>query len=123
MKKISEFKPALPYIVPIVFIPPIKKKIKGVLTTSYQNIEEVEEKNLVFCSFKTFGGTEQIINDIYTIIDTANIETFYKPEITKGSKIVLMESKEEYEIIGSPENINQRNQFMKFKVKKIEGCV
>ena len=73
----------------------------------------------IFCSFRTYGGTESTSNDVLVVNDTAIIETWYRPDITSSSQIKLGDKV--YEVIGEPENIEMRNQFMKFKVQAVRG--
>ena len=74
-----------------------------------------------FGSFKTYGGTEKTVNGVYSIEDTANIETMYRPDITGVCRIARAEDKAVFDIINEPEDINQRHQFLKFKVKRLKG--
>ena len=115
----ADFKPSFPYNVPMHVLKVIKTdKVKGVPVKVYA---ESTEENLFYGSFKTFGGTESNKNGIYSVIDTANIETWYRPDITADCRIVLAESGVTYEVLGTPENINMRNQFLKFKVQALRG--
>ena len=77
--------------------------------------------NLFFGSFKTYGGTEKTVNGVYSIEDTANIETMYRSDITGVCRIARAEDKAVFDIINEPEDINQRHQFLKFKVKRLKG--
>ena len=112
----AEFKPSLPYTTAVELLIPTSTTKKGVLLKSFP-------KNGVRlnCSFKTYGGTEKSTNDVFSVIDTAIIETWYRPDIAADCRIRLLDTGEEFEIIGKPENINRRNQFCKFKVKAVEG--
>ena len=76
-----------------------------------------------FCNFKTFGGTEKNVNGLYSIEDTANIVTWFRPDITGECKIKRLTDGAEFEIINEPENIDMLNQFLKFKVRRIKGGV
>lgn len=78
------------------------------------------EGELIHCSFKTFGGTEVKSNDVLVIEDTAVIETWYRPDI-KPDCILKDVAGLSYEILGTPEDINQRHQCLKFKIRKIAG--
>jgi SPP1 family predicted phage head-tail adaptor len=89
------------------------ERVLGVTTKSYTKIDDI------FCSFKTYGGTETTSNGITVVNDTAEIETWYRPDITASSQIRL--GGKAYEVIGEPENIEMRNQFMKFKVQAVRG--
>lgn len=110
------FKPSFPYSTPIELLIPIYTKKKGVPIKSFS-----AEGIKLNCSFKTYGGTETTNNDLYSIIDTANIETWYRPDITSECRIKVVQTGIIYEIINVPENINMRNQFVRFKVQAIRG--
>lgn len=114
--------------IPLILLIPTYKNVSGVNKPIYPSIEEalnVKDKkgnsiNLFFGSFKTYGGTERDINGVYSIEDTANIETMYRPDIKANCRIAR-EDGATYDIISEPEDINQRHQFLKFKVKRIKG--
>lgn len=76
---------------------------------------------LFFGNFKTYGGTEQTVNGMYSIIDTAIIVTWYRPDITGACRIRRAEDEAEFEVMGEPEDIEQRHQFMRFKVRRVKG--
>ena len=116
----NDFNPSLPYNVPAYILTPTTTTIKGVAKKTYN---EPTDDDLIYCSFKTFGGTESTINGVYTVVDTADIETWYRPDIKSGCRIMLAEFNKVYEVIGEPENINMRNQFIKFKVERVTGGV
>lgn len=115
--------------IPLVLLIPTYKNISGVANKVYPTIKEaladLDEKgnsiNLFFGSFKTYGGTEKNVNGIYSIEDTANIETWYRPDIRSNCRIAVANTEAIYDILGEPENINMRNQFLKFKVKRVKG--
>lgn len=112
------YKPASPYSTPLILLKPTAGGALGVHTKSYPPVEDGE---LIKGSFKTFGGTEQNVDRVYSIIDTAVVETWYRPDITSNCRIVVVETNEVYEILGKPENIDMRNQYMQFKVQRVEG--
>lgn len=108
------YKPAFPYSTAVELLTPTYKTVKGVTVKEYPDTGEI-----INCSFKTYGGTESMVNDQLTVVDTANVETWYRPDITSANRIKL--SGKVYEVIGEPENIDQRNQFLKFKVRGVKG--
>ena len=113
----KEFKPSFPYTTAIeLFIPSGYSYVKGVKVKTFP-----EQGIRLNCSFKTYMGTETVTNDVYTIIDTANVETWYRPDIKSDCRIKVLSTGDVYEIIGKPENINMRNQFIKFRVQAVEG--
>lgn len=114
--EMADYKQHTPYNVPAIILTPDKnEKTKGVNTKKYK------ETGMFFCSFRTFGGTEKTVNNLLAVENTAVIETWYRPDITSDCAIAVDGVK--YEIISPPENINMRNQVMKFKVRAIKGGV
>ena len=115
----------------VLLIPKSISKVKGINRYEYPTIEEalaVKDENnnsinLFFGSFKTYGGTEKTVNGIYSIEDTANIETWYRPDIASNCKIARASDNAIFDIINEPEDINQRHQFLKFKVRRVKGGV
>jgi hypothetical protein len=111
------FNPALPYTTPILLLIPTYTTEKGVSVKTYDESNGIQ----IFCSWKTYGGTETTQNDLYTVLDTAQIETWFRPEIKSDCRIKDLETKAVYEILGKPEDINRRHQILKFKVQAVEG--
>ena len=112
----ADFKPAFPFSTPIELLIPSYTTQKGARVKSFPAIGI-----RLNCSWKTYGGTENTTNDLYTVIDTAIVETWYRPDIKADCRVRLLSTGDVYEIIGKPENINVRNQFVKFKVRAVEG--
>lgn len=112
----KDFKPSVPYSTAIELLIPTYSKNKGVTNKSFpsQGIQ-------LNCSWKTYGGTETTNNEVYTIVDTANVETWFRPDIKSDCRVKLLATGDIYEILGKPENINMRNQFIKFKVRAVQG--
>lgn len=108
------YRPSEPYSTPVQLFKPIYETVKGITKKVYPETGEV-----IFCSFKTYGGTETTVNDQLVVVDTANVETWYRPDITSGSQIRL--GAKVYEVMGEPEDIEQRHQFLKFKVRGVKG--
>ncbi len=117
----SSYRPTIENPIPLILLIPIYSEKLGVTKPNYPNPNDVSKENLFFGSFKTYGGTEKIINGVYSVEDTANIVTWFRPDIKSDCRVALGSDKAIYEIIGEPENINQRNQFLKFKVRRIKG--
>lgn len=109
------FTPAFPYSTPAELLIPTYTKEKGTQTKTFP-----AQGLRINVSFRSFGGTETNTNDTLTVINTATVETWYRPDIKADCRIKLTTG-EVFEIIGAPENIELRNQFLKFKVKAIEG--
>lgn len=115
----ANYRPSAPFTVPMFLFAPTTETeiVKGVPKKIYS-----ESGDLIYCSFRTFGGTENKSNGVLVVEDTAVIETWYRPDI-KSDCILKNENGDQYEILGTPENINMRNQIMKFKIRKITGGV
>lgn len=92
------------------------ERINGVTVKTYDPDGIVR-----FCNFSTYGGTEQTVNGVLSVEDTAEIVTWFEPDITSADRIRLLETGVDYEIIGEPENIELRRQEMQFKVRRVKG--
>lgn len=112
------FKPATPYNVPLKLLVPTYDKVQGVQKKTFPS---VDDGILFFASFKTYGGTERDVNGLYSVIDTATVETWFRPDIKSDCRIAVLATGAVYEIVNEPENINMRNQFLQFKVKRVKG--
>lgn len=88
----------------------------GVVNKSY-----VDAKGLIAANWKSYGGTETTRNNVLSVEDTAQVVTWYRPDITSGCRIVRAEDNAVYEVIGDPEDIEQRHQFLQFKVRRVKG--
>lgn len=91
-------------------------KVNGVRTKTYTDVDGV-----IFANFKTYGGTEKVVNDVLVVEDTADIVCWYHPDITSGCRVKRLTDNAIYEIIGEPENIEQRNMILKFKCRRVKG--
>lgn len=112
------YRPNKPFITPLLYYPVIGEERKlGVLVKVY-----APEGILFYGSFATYGGTERNVNGAYSVEDTANIETWYRPEFAANGRVALADYPERvYEIVGEPENIEMRNQFCKMKLSRVKG--
>lgn len=108
------YKPSGPFNVPMFLFVPTPTISKGVLKKTYPT-----NGVLFFGTFRTFGGTERTVNDAVVVEDTATIETWYRPDIKADCRIVINDVP--YEILGTPENINMRGQYLLIKVRAIQG--
>ena len=115
----QEYKANMPLNVAAYILKPTKKNVKGVNKKIYPSPEDGQ---LIYCSAKSFGGTEQNKNGVLSVIDTVNIETWFTPEIASEDGFCFADNPNKiYEIVGEPENINRQNQFLKFKVMAVSG--
>lgn len=111
----KQYQPEVPFSVAAMHISRSLTKINGV------NQETKAEQGIFYCSAKSYGGTEKIVNGISVIEDTWTIDTWYDPTFKKGDYIRFLDDNTEYEILATPENINRQGQYMRFKVVGIGG--
>lgn len=114
----KHYKPITPFDVPMKLLIPTSTMVKGAVEKTYP---DPEDGILFFGSFRTFGGTENFSNNIYTIFNTATIETWYNPLIKSDCQIYICQTGDIFNVINQPENIGMRNQYMQFKVEKVGG--
>lgn len=93
------------------------KKTNGVSKPIY----EVADEPIIYCNFKTYGGTEKTENGRYVIEDTASIVTWYRPDIKSDSQLIRLSDNAIFEILNEPEDIDQTHKYLKFKIKRIKG--
>ncbi len=108
------FKIAQSFNVPMELLIPTLTNSNGIVTKTYpaQGVQ-------IFGNFKTYGGTEVVNSGVYSVEATASVETWYRPDITAACRLRI--DGNDYEILGQPENIGMRNQFLKFKVRLKQG--
>ena len=95
---------------------PTSDKTLGVSKKTY-----TENAGVIMVNWKSYGGTETTINGVLSVEDTAQIVCWYRPDIRSDCRLVRLTDGAVYEIIGEPENIEMRNQFLKFKVRRVKG--
>ena len=95
---------------------PASDRTFGVNVKAYADVAGV-----VMVNWKSYGGTETTNNGVLSVEDTAQIVCWYRPDICSGCRLLRLADGAVYEIIGEPENIEMRNQFLKFKVRRVKG--
>lgn len=100
---------------PMMIMNATEKFELGVKVKSYEAVDRV------YCNFKTYGGTEKEVNGMIAVEDTATITTWYHPLITSDCILKRLTDGAEFEILGEPENIEQRNMIMRMKIRRIKG--
>lgn len=119
----AQFRPSLPFSTALIVLKPTYENVMGVRTKVLPDIKDGIRIN---GSFKTYGGSrneEKTIDGLVSIADTAFVETWYRPDITSDCLIVVAQTGAVYEIMNEPENIQCRNQFLKFKCLRFKGGV
>lgn len=109
-KSINELRTAVKLLKPTS-----TSKINGVPRHTYP-----ADGDVIYVNWKTYGGTEQNVNGLYSILDTAHITTRYRNDITVNCRL-LREDGKIYEIISEPENTDLNNKYLEFKVERVKG--
>lgn len=119
----SNYKPSLPFKTPLILLTPTYTTVSGVDKKTFPTIAQALQTatNIFYTTFKTYGGTERDVNGVYSIEATADIETWFRPDITSECRVARASDNAIFEIINDPEDINQEHQFLKFKIKRIKG--
>ncbi len=110
------YRPVKPFNVGFMVLNPTYKKELGKNIAVYPDQGEV-----IYCSFLTYGGTETEVNGVIAIKDTASLETWYSPDIKSDTRLKSLDDNKVFEVIGEPEDIEYRHQFLKFKVEGLRG--
>lgn len=98
-----------------LLIPTGTQRYNGVSRPAYPT-----DGDIIFVSWKSYGGTETTVNGVYSVLDTAVITTWYRPDIAANCRL-LREDGAVYEIKNEPENVEQQNMFLTFKVERVKG--
>ena len=87
----------------------------GVRQPSYPSTGDV-----VFVNWKTFGGTDSIVNGVYSVIDTAQVTMRYRPDVKAGCRFLRSDGAV-YEIKGEPENVDLGGTWILCKAERVKG--
>ena len=112
------YKPSAPFSVAMKLLVPTETDPYGTAKKTYS---APATSSQFFGSFRTFGGSENTVDGVYTLVNTAVIDTWYRPDIKADCRIYMCDTGEVYDIISDPEDIDRRHQYMQFKVKKVGG--
>lgn len=77
------------------------------------------ENPLELCNWKSKGGTESTESGTLVVEDTAEVVMWYRDGISQKDRLLLNnDPKLAYDIIGPPENVEQRNMYLVLKVRR-----
>lgn len=110
------YRPARAFTTPFMILNPTIKESMGKQIKAYPT-----EGDVIHCSFVTYGGTEAVVNDVWTVQETANIECWYRPDINANTRLKRCEDGKLFNLLSDPEDIEYRHQFLKFKVESVKG--
>lgn len=100
---------------PVQLLIPTVRKYNGVSRQTYPETGEI-----IFVNFKSYGGTETTVNGLISILDTADVVTWYRPDI-KADCALKLEDGRIYEIISEPEDVEMQHMYCAFKVERVKG--
>lgn len=101
---------------PFRLLIPTTEKSLGVNVKTF-----AEQSDVMMCNCATYGGTETTTNGVLTVEETATITTWFRPDIKSDCRIKRLTDNAVFEVVGEPENIEMRNMFLVFKVRRIKG--
>lgn len=113
---VKPYKPVAPFSTPFKIGTPTVTTVKGVPVKTY-----TESATVYHGLIRSFLGTESVKDGLYSVIDTATLETWFTPDLKANCRIHLLDSGDLYEVVGTPENIQLRNQYMKARLQAVKG--
>lgn len=114
----ARFRLASPLDVPLMLLKPTYSNSYAVEKKTYP---EIKDGILIYGNFRTFGGTERENNGLYSVENTATVETWFRPDIKSNCRIGVPQTGQVYDILGEPENIGMRNQYLRLKLIEVKG--
>lgn len=117
----GRYKPAAPFATPMYILEPTIQSVKGVRQKVWPDLSKLGDNQLIFGTFRSYGGTDVTQDGVLTVEATGYIDTWYRPDITSKCRLYMIQTGEAYEIMGDPENIEMRNQYLRIRVQKIGG--
>ena len=113
---VKPYKPSDHFTIPFKIGIPSTTTIKGVPTKTY-----TESATTYYGTFRSFGGTETVKDGLYSVIYTTTLETWYTPDLKANCRVHVLQTDEYFEVVGTPENIQMRNQYMKAHLQAVKG--
>ena len=93
---------------------PTFEHVYGVDTRTYKDI------GTFHASARSFGGTESVENGVMSVVSTKVLQTPYDKRL-KASVRLLDETGVQWEVLGEPEDLEEKHRFMMFKIRKVVG--
>lgn len=108
------YRPSIPFTSPFVLLEPTLHNVNGAVKKEYT------ETISFLAGVKSYGGTEKVENGVLVVADTITVETWYRPEIQANCRIRNQITGKEYDLLPI-DNIEERNQFIRFKAQATRG--
>lgn len=94
-------------------------KVTGAAQATYT---DAAKDPVIMCNFKSKGGTEAVHNGKLIILETATVQTWYRPDVAKGDRLIMEQDGSAWDIKGPPENVEMRNRLLILKVQRAGGA-
>lgn len=99
----------------VELLKPTAASYHGVSSPTYPKTGDV-----IFVNWKSFGGTESVVDGVYSVIDTAYVTCRYRPDIKSDCRLKRPDGAV-YQISGEPENIDMTKRIIAFRVERVKG--
>lgn len=109
------YTPHLPFTVSAAILTPTLSKVNGVVSKTYT------EAGRFFCSARSFGGTEKVVDGVYVLEDTVKVETWFNPALTAGCRVRFLANNADYDVLGTPEDIEMRHAYTVATLRRVKG--
>lgn len=96
----------------------LTKHTSGALVESWAN---VSSNPTVYAKITYAHGPESVSNDAMKSVSRARVLIRYRADIDASHAILL--NGKRWRIIGTPDNIQNRNEYLEFQVELIEGTI
>jgi head-tail adaptor len=97
----------------------VKRRKETIINGSPKVTFEDADPSIDFCNWKGKGGTESTQSGTLVVEDTADVVMWYRPDISQKDRLLLNDDpKLAYDVVGPPDNVEQRNMFLVLKVKR-----
>ena len=91
--------------------------------SSYHGVNKLtypDTGDVIFVNWKSFGGTDSVVNGVYSVLDTAQVTMRYRPDVKSGCRFLRSDGAV-YEIRGEPENVDLGGMWLTCRVERVKG--
>jgi len=98
----------------------LKHRVDVTVNGAPKPIYEDANPALHLCEFKPFHGMEGIKAGQIGAIDGGTVTMWYTPGVKASDRIILDDDTDKvYEVIGAPEDVENRHMYLVFKVQRV----
>lgn len=80
------------------------------------------DDDVIWLGAKSYGGTEKTVDGVYAVEDTMDFTGYYTPKLLSQDRVQLLGDGSFWEVLNTPENIDMRGAFMKFKGRRYKNA-